>query len=413
MRKCQQIFDIIKKGVVTTMQKTSDAIYIAAIDSSEKDKQYADYICDGINDQETIQKAIHTLSVKIQNEIRGRRIILLAGNYYISDFSQENECGKVAIMFDSVTNSFEHIGILISGSEHTESTCIHITQECYDKMDENISYSLFSCKAHNWNHHVFKDLYVTVPDNQKKIICFDGRLMGAMGASRCKCICKTKGDYGRISKKIPTEDFIAFMGTYGSNNMWQEKWEFCQAEGFGQGFAVGSEHLLMHKCAALFGLYGFTFNNYPRHKNFDAAIHPITLLACIDEANANLWKFGKSIYKQCINAYNTSFELIPMWFNIGGNYATEVNPGDYMGHIDYVINNGYYNANSVSIQFWENGSGKNFDTINNTHKRICTTKERRSYAANIGQELFDTDLNKRLTYIDLNTWVDAFGNTVD
>ena len=391
--------------------KASDAIYVAAADSSETDQQIADYICDGKDDQYTIQKAVDEITKREKDEVRGKRICLLSGNYYISDFPQENAWGKAAVLIDNVTNAFEHIGILICGSEHTESTCIHITKECYDQLDDNTSYSIFAAKDHNWNHHVFKDLYVTVPDNQKKIVCFDGRLMGSLGMTRCKCICKAKGNYSNINRQLPVEDFVAFMGTYGSNNMWQEKWEFCQAEGFGQGFAVGSEHLLMHKCAALFGRYGFTFNNYPC--NFGAVVHPMTLLSCIDEANANLWKFGKNDMKQCINAYNTSFEVVPGWFELEGHYATEERPGDYVGHIDYVCNQGFYTENSVSIRLWEEGSGVNFDTVNNTHKKVCTSEERRSYAANIGQEVFDIDVNKKLICIQPNVWVDAFGNTVE
>lgn len=397
--------------MMKNFKKETDVIYVAASDSTESDKIIADFVCNGKNDEITVQQAINEISNCAENNAVGKRIILLSGNYYISDFPYENECGKAAVMIGDETNSFEHIGILIAGSEHTESTCIHVTDECYNSLAPETSYSIFACKGHNWNHHVFKDLYVTVPDNQKNIICFDGRLMGSMGLTRCKCICSTRGDWSHVNSQLPSEGFVAFMGTYGSNNMWQSKWEFCQAEGFGQGFAVGSEHLLIYKCAAAFGLYGYTFNNY--RCDFGAIVHPITLISCSDEANANLWKFSKNNYKQCINAYNISFECVPSWFALGGSYATEENPGDYVGHIDYVANMGFHNENSPKIPFWAKESGKNFDTVNNVHKKVCTSAERQSYAANIGQEIFDTDLNKKLVYIDYNVWVDAFGNKAE
>ncbi len=426
----------------------SDTIYIAAADSSEIDKQLADFVCSGIHDQDILQQAVDSIShvdASLNNDsdikltdtpkdtasdntknivsdckpsdtptaaaTRGKRLVLLPGNYYISAFPKENECGKAAVLIGSDTNEFKHIAILICGSEHTESTTIHVTRACYEQLEADKTYSIFACSEHNWNHHVFKDLYVTVPDDQKNIICFDGRLMGSMGLSRCKCICMTKGNYGSPKTPLPVEGFVAFMGTYGSNNMWQEKWEFCQAEGFGQGFAVGSEHLLMHKCAALFGRYGYTFNNYPC--DFGAIVHPITLLNCIDEANANMWKLAPNKYRQCINAYNTTFEHVPEWFALGGQYATEEHPGDYVGHIDFVGNQGFYTLNDPALQFWAKGSGKNFETVNNTHKKVCTTAERLSYAANIGQEVFDTDLMKKLTYIDYGVWADACGNIVE
>ena len=392
-------------------RRFSDTVYVAAFDSADSDKKAADFVCRGENDQLVLQKAVDRIAERSVQEIRGRRIILLPGNYYISDFPFENECGKLAVMFGGETNRFEHIGILFAGSEHTESSVIHITRECYDRLDDRETYSVFGCGSHNWNHHVFKDLYVTVPDDQKNIVCFDGRLMGSMGLRRCKCLCETRGSYGNVKNKLPAEGFVAFMGTFGSNNMWEEKWEFCQAEGFGQGFAVGSEHLLLHKCTALFGRYGFTFNHYPC--DFGAVTHPITLLNCIDEANANLWLFGKNKYRQCINAYNTSFEVVPEWFSLGGQYAVEENPGDYAGHIDYVGNHGFYTLNDVALRFWSKGSGINFETVNNTHKKVCTSSERRSYAANIGQEVFDTDVMKKLIYTGSEVWVDTMGSVVE
>lgn len=390
----------------------SDILYVAAADSTENDKLLATYVCTGQNDQDVIQNAVDSIFLEKSGEIRGIRIALLPGNYYISAFPRKNKNGRVAIMLGNVTNRFSHIGILVTGSPYTESTVIHITQSAYDSVKDSESCSLFGCASctetyTNWNHHVFKDLLVTVPDDQKNIICFDGRYMGSMGLRRCKCLCETRGNWNVAKPTLPLEGFVAFMGTYGSNNSWQQKWENCQAEGFGQGFAVGSEHLLMMKCVAVFGRYGFTFNNYPCE--YGAVVHPITMVYCGDEANANLWKFGKNSYKQCINAYNISFELIPEWFDLGGKYALEENRGDYVGHIDYVANYGYHTPNSVEIPFWEEGSGINFKTVNNVHKTVCSSAERESYYPQIGQELFDTDLQKKLIYT-ADGWKDMFGN---
>jgi len=382
---------------------TSDVIYVAAADSAEADRALADFVCTGKHDQDTIQAAVDSVYARTQPERRGARVILLPGNFYIDAFPRSNANGRAAVLVRAETNRFDHLAILIAGSEHTESTAIHVTKEAYDSVADGESCSVFACEKHNWNHHVFKDLYVTVPNNQKNIVCFDGRFMGAMGLRRCKCICLSKGTYEKINPRLPVEGFVAFMGTYGSNNMWEEKWEFCQAEGFGQGFAVGSEHLLMHKCAALFGRYGFTFNNYPCPSG--AVVHPMTLLACIDEANANLWKFGPNNYRQCINAYNTSFEVVPAWMALEGNLAREERPGDYIGRIDYVMNGGFHTKNDPTAPFWAEGSGIGFTSVNNAHKTVCTTAERLSYAPNIGQEVYDTDLEKKFLYTG-SRWVE-------
>lgn len=398
---------------MTEFIKTSDVIYIAASDSAQSDKDIADYVCGGINDQDTVQQAVDYASEREGTEVRGIRIILLPGNYYISAFPRKNANGRAAVLIRSATNRFSHIGILISGSEHTESTVINITEECYNSVSDTESCSLFAVESANWNHHVFRDLYVTVPDDQKNIVCFDGRLMGSMGLRRCKCICLTKGNYGLPKKRLPVNGFIAFMGTYGSNNLWEEKWEYCQAEGFGQGFAVGSEHLQINKCGALFGRYGYTFNNYQCESG--AVVHPLTLTGCADEANANLWYFGKNKYRQCVIAKEITFEVIGHWFELGGHYATEENAGDYCGHIDFVGNGGFYSVNDVSQRFWEYGSGINFETVNAAHKTVCSSAERKSYAANLGQRIFDTSLNKLLICTDpeKKIWVDADGCAAD
>ena len=387
----------------------TDTLFIAASDSTEKDKESADLICTGVNDQDVIQEALDTVFSPVCGEIRGRRIMLLTGNYYITDITRKNENGRVAIMSKNVSNRFSHIGILISGSDRTESTVIQITKEAYDSVAENESCSLFATESRNGNHHIFKDIYVTVYDDQKNIICFDGRSMGSLGLRRCKCLCDSRGGYSNVKLPLPVEGFVAFMGTYGSNNMFEFKWEFCQAEGFGQGFAMGGEHLLLNKCAALFGLYGYTFNNYPEPVGVYA--HPITMMKCIDEANANLWKFAPNKYKQGVNSYNTSFEAVPHWLSLG-RHAFEERPGDYCGHIDFVANYGYFTENDPAFAVWEKGSGINFTTVNNTHKSVCSTEERLRYAANVGQEVFDTDLGKKLIYVN-GVWVDALGRPAD
>ena len=150
----------------------SDEIYIAAADSADCDKSKAQYICTGTDDQYIIQAAVDTVAEKKCGEIRGVRIVLLPGNYYIDAFPRKNENGSVAVMLGTATNRFTHIAVLLCGSEHTESTVVHVTENCYRNLDGTESYSVFGCANHNWNHHVFKDLYVAVPGDRKNIVCF-------------------------------------------------------------------------------------------------------------------------------------------------------------------------------------------------------------------------------------------------
>ncbi len=107
-----------------------------------------------------------------------------------------------------------------------------------------------------------------------------------------------------------------------------------------------------------------------------------------------------------------SFEIFPDWLKLGGDYAREECPGDYVGHIEYVANYGCDTPNDVSIPFWEKGHGINFESINKVQKKICSSAERRTYVANVGQEVFDTDLNKKLIYTG-EKWLDFMGNPAD
>ena len=153
---------------------TSDEIYVAAADSAETDKQLAEYVCTGTDDQDVIQAAVDSVYERTEPERRGARIILLPGNYYIDAFPRANANGRVAVMVRSETNRYAHLAILITGAEHAESTFVHVTEKASDSVGENESCSVFGCEKHNWNHHVFKDIYVTVFHSQKTSYALTG-----------------------------------------------------------------------------------------------------------------------------------------------------------------------------------------------------------------------------------------------
>jgi len=95
-----------------------------------------------------------------------------------------------------------------------------------------------------------------------------------------------------------------------------------------------------------------------------------------------------------------------------GDCMKEVIPGTFCGRIEYTLQPDWNHTNEIHCQLWENdGSGKGFRTINMTHKSVCTTEERKSYYPSLGQQIYDTDLQKLLTCIDPKTkkWVDANG----
>ncbi len=71
--------------------------------------------------------------------------------------------------------------------------------------------------------------------------------------------------------------------------------------------------------------------------------------------------------------------------------------------------------NSPTLPFWAPGGGIAVKSHNNTHKSVVTSEERRSYAPNIGQTVFDTTLGMIVVCVDPDRrlWVDAFGKEIE
>ena len=123
-----------------------------------------------------------------------------------------------------------------------------------------------------------------------------------------------------------------------------------------------------------------------------------------------------NIGKQTILIQNLNLEYWPQWFAIKGegHFATEAVPNQWNGQINYTMNRGGSSLPNVTDHFWADGSGHNFQSRNNLHKKICSSEERRSYYPNYGQEVFDTTLNKWLICTDPanKTWRDALGSVI-
>ena len=118
--------------------------------------------------------------------------------------------------------------------------------------------------------------------------------------------------------------------------------------------------------------------------------------------------------RQSINLIDYNLEWLPQYYSLGGKHATEFSPGNTYGSITYTIQPSYggNSKNSLNIPFWEEGNGSNVRTTNMAHNQVVTTSERKTYAANVLQQAWDTDLNKLVIY-DGKKWIDMSGNAVD
>lgn len=391
--------------------RTVTRLTVAASNSCQADKDKADLVCDGDHDEATLQEAVDML--------RGCGVISLApGSYIVDGFSMAEDGTGYAVRTGYKAN------LRIEGSAPAwggMGAKINVSQECYDSLSDDVIYSVIGGTSGDFFQTMSQNIElegitVNLPGNQKRIICIDGYNTGRMSAIRCNCNGPKNNRETDIT--LGVMDCVGIRGLKGSNNGTATEFSHCTVVGLGVGFALSGEHLVLISSTSIGCTYGFTFNQYPNNFQGSAQVHPITLIGCHDEVSANYPKFFDNPLGQSVVMINFGVEHYPKNRALGGNYATETTPGQWHGTITYAIQNfnqgDEWIRNSPTIPFWAPGSGIAFESRNNTHKSVVTSEERRSYAPNLGQTVFDTDLGKSVTCIDTwnKVWVDAKGKKV-
>ena len=410
-------------GYMVLDYPTKPYVLVAASDSSEKDKQGADFVCDGANDEVELQHAIYTA--------RGE-VVLAEGTYYIDSFQNTEGDGTVTALhfgkYGQQVIRFAGTGIggtrkLSTGNVLFGGATIRVSRSCYDSLDNNTQYAIFGSVT-NGASRIYpnvtasiENINFVIPDNQKKIICIDGWMMGALSFKNIKAVAVADS----YNLKMPVDGCIGVRGLQGSNFGCGNRWESAFVWGFYEGYAVSGEHIVGADLGARYCNYGFTFNRKPITTG--ALLHPITMINCCDECNFNLPVFGKGGEsgatdglggRQTINLIDFNMEWISSYYqNFGGALATELEPGQVYGSITYNVQTSYggNTKNNISQKFWANGSGMNVRTKNMAHAQSGTTAERNSYGATYMQTYYDTDLNKLLIY-DGSNWRDMTGQII-
>jgi hypothetical protein len=400
-------------------------IVVAASNSAQADKDVALYVCDGTNDEITIQTAVNTA--------RGR-VILAEGDYYIDSFPNSEGYGvSSAIHFGA--SAQQNISVVGAGTGScrkngttngiTGGAIIHVSSACYTGLSGSTQYAIFASvsngtsRKYPWTKVNIESISFVIPDNQKKIICIDGWMMSSLSIKNVLAMAVADAS-SASTLKVPVDGCIGIRGMQGSNFGMYNRWESSFVWGFYEGYAVSGEHLVGIDLGSRYCNYGFTFNR--KTNGTGAWLHPITLINCCDECNFNMPLFGNNgesgksdglSGRQTINLIDFNLEWLSSYYAKGGAYATELYPGFTFGEISYTVQTSYggNSKNSVSTKFWATGSGANVKTVNKAHQLSGTTEERETYAANENQQYFDTDLNKMVYYIN-STWVDGSGTEV-
>ena len=412
-----------------TVRADAGWVRLAAANSAAESKAAADFVCTGTNDELTVQKAVDLCKGN------GRHLMLSAGLYVFGSVRDFGDGGpRAAVCLRNMHREFALVGERrqLSGwpdDMRVNGVILYLAPEALkgaDGKSVDILRGEWSERGiMNGSALRMENIAVYAPDSQHPLRAVDlQRVCSAelrnvsLRAFGTALLNGLKYPYG--NPPAPVVDNIGITLTDGSNNA-PVNLVNVSACGFGQGIQVGGEHVVLVNCSAMFGLYGFTFGNYPYHCGFN---HPITLINCCDEQNVNLPLFnscgddgGKIHGRQEVTMISFNCERVAEHApgKKLGDLMREVRPGTWRGNISFTRQPRWHDINSVDEPIWqEDGSGSGFVTRNNAHKAVCGSAERRSYYPQLGQQVFDTDLNRLVICTDPKSrkWVDSLGNEV-
>ena len=420
---------VVAIGLAFVAQADPDAVRVAASNSTEIARRAADYVCTGVGDELTIQRAIEDCART------GRQLSLSSGFYTFSAVHAFKDGGPdTAVCIPNMHRDFAITGERRKlggwakgmGTNAVNGVVFYLAPEALAAVKgasvdivrgEWSQYGIM-----NGSGLTMENVCIWAPDSQHALRALDLRRVNSVELHNVRLFALGKASLSGLkypygNPPVPNEDCIGITLTDGSNNA-PVNLVNVSAGGFGQSFQVGGEHVVMINCSATFGLYGFTFGNY----RYDCAFnHPITLINCCDEQNVNLPLFnscgdnGGNLHgRQSVTmiSFNTERVASHVPGKKLGSLMRETKPGTWCGQISFTTQPDWGAVNAVNLPLWEeDGSGRGFRTVNDTHKLACTTAERLSYYPQYMQQVFDTDLNKLLICVDpaKRKWVDANG----
>ena len=403
-------------------------VKVAASDSRAEARAAADFVCTGTNDERTVQEAVDRCRAG------GRNLFIFSGLYRMDAVCDFGDGGpQAAVCLRNMHREFSVVGERrqISGwadGMAVNGVVFYLKPEALpaDGTSVDILRGEWSPRGiMNGSALRLENVAVWAPDSQHALRAVDLRRVNSaeirnlqIRAFGTALLSGLKYPYG--NPPVPLVDNIGITLTDGSNNVPVNLYNITVL-GFGQGFQVGGEHVVMVNCQATFGLYGYTFGNYSYQCAFN---HPITMINCCDEQNVNMPLFascgdsgGAKHGLQEVTMISFNFERVAEHVpgKRLGDLMRETRPGTWRGQIGFTTQPQWCAVNAVDLPLWaEDGSGRGFRTVNNAHRPACSSAERRSYYPQYMQQVYDTDLGKLLICTDpaKRLWRDAMGMEV-
>lgn len=393
----------ITKGI---KEKAGKICYVSASNSSYRDKELADFMCTGTNDEIIINQAIASL-------IYGGTVQLLDGDYYIDAFTKALNTTAIYVEYNGNPRV-----ITIKGTTENKSylshygVAIHVTSTAFSTLVDGTQYSVFNTistkvQIGNWfafpNNINFENFYLFLKDASKKIIGINGQNFGSMGIKQVGVYTENyfHDRFYRLKPATPVNGCIGVLSVGGANDeMARIEMNCVNSGGLYIGIKIsGVEHLIMNTCTCSRGCYGYVFEG--------TCQKTLTMINCADEGNTHLPKFTGEGHLTAIDLCieRLSADVIPSDPDTNTEpYAIETTLGGWKGFISYIIQGSAFGITKL----WKDGHGKNCKTVNLDHTKSGTVLP---IAPEYMEQFFNTILNKMLTWNGSN-WMDAIGSII-
>lgn len=316
-------------------------VIVAASDSSDADKQIADIVCDGTNDEIDLQFAVNWNFYRhIGNSSRDSvNVLLLPGNYYIDNFETketlhgDDTVAQYAVMVgnDSFSgNAGYYYSASISGAANTghipngAATKINVTNGAVATLSNNVENVLIGvCRAGSRTGggiHMnalcieVKNLSIFTNGGSNKIIALDGYTAGIsiFENNDVWSVSSTSSWTPTSISEIPSGS-IGIRAGDGSCYGVRQSIKGNRISGYHEGLAIVGEHFIIQDNLELRCTYGFTVNQYDHN---GANQHPNVFIGNSVEQCYKMGRLGSYTSKQTLVYIGGSVEN--MIGNTGG-----------------------------------------------------------------------------------------------
>ena len=351
-------------------------IFVAASNAPDWQKQGADFICDGTNDEVEIQAAINALYNT------GGRIRLSSGTFWIDSWQHTRHnyagaYGKVALMIPHD----KYVKFIIEGDAQPLSltrsqggTIVRVSNALYESTGANeycaiLAPTWIGLQASACVTLKVSNMRFQIPWNQKPIMCIDTFCCSRADISHIDCyayISNYDQNWTPVASEpcpIPVEGCVAIRSVGGGNWGTVADYKNIFVFGFHEGFKFAGEHVIGINIAAMYCYYPFTFGNW----NYTGISgHPMTFINISEEHCCCGPYFHHADFQQ-IDFIGYNNEVIPSR-TPGGARLKEATiqsgkEGEFFGNITYTSMYGSY-VNKANARFWEPGQIHHFNTKN-------------------------------------------------